>query len=340
MRILLSLSLLTLAACTKAPPAVTAPPLRVPQLETAAKPSTEALLVWTTDGDAEPTTTFVDAEGHALGSTPGVLLASGGDVWRLRSETTTRNLSACNGPGVFDSESTTMSISLEPLTPHRAGSRRLFGTYFDRPKGEHDGEGPTDAGEVIHSFAASGSVGPYLFLREPLFIFACGAHGFHSMEQHVIDIRTGQPVKLEETRPEEHARAATKAKALFVQKSQETPGVGALWNGEAPSEIAWLAVEPRIGRGAEEIELVGILGADAPYVFGSSAWRAYMIDAEVPLTTIPRELQAHARIPAAVRRFSLAIGDARIGGFSTIDGERANELMRALPAAPLRKREP
>ena len=228
--------------------------------------STPGYLVWTRGEHGALHTVLLDETAKKLGEVDTVLLAADGRISALVRTSASRQLPSCDPSGGSADMGPSAEESLGLVRLDDDESRTIMKPYFSRPGGEHDSDQIQEIGTVTQSADVAGSVGPYLFLDDSIWQYACGAHGLWSQSSRVVDARSGAEVKLSAVTGDNGEAAA---RAQFVKLAKDNEGLDSLWTGGDPGEIQHVAVEPRLTEG--RFGLVDIYVAGVPYAFGEFA---------------------------------------------------------------------
>jgi hypothetical protein len=132
----------------------------------------------------------VDRTGGVIARDDGVRIAAGGKVWAWREAPREVATKAC--PRYDDSGSELPADEAPALgTGLRATLERVDGGETVEIVGVASCEGAQDLQQSIELIA---SVGPYLFVRDSTYVYACGAHGNVQMAFRVWDAERGAVV--------------------------------------------------------------------------------------------------------------------------------------------------
>ncbi|AUX20218.1 hypothetical protein SOCEGT47_006830 [Sorangium cellulosum] len=275
-----------------------APAARAPEPQAAEDTATGgAVLVWSSEGGG--TTWHVAEDGAVLREEPGIVVATRRGEWRWEIRTEDVETSACelalgdvHGPG----EGTGQRAH---LVLRGAGARQEVITPPD-----------ADGSNVIeHRATVIGSVGPYLFIEERTYTYACGAHGFDGAGFVVWDAERGAAVDLLAEVPGVPALQREAAALLdafeeipvAARQAQDPPALVKLAPGYAAR--GWLRMTAQLARGA-------------CYACGDGAWSSYSRSAMVPIERLPARLAPWASPPPGVRAFLARTPGAPINGWS------------------------
>ncbi|MDI1447075.1 hypothetical protein [Polyangium sp. 6x1] len=298
---LLAASIALASACGGNRPAV-APAVDLAAGPRATPPEAERdgdVLVWGKQGDGRPMTYRVADDGHVLGEEPGIVIATsrGELVWREREAEI--KLTGCGEGGPLE--------SLGPGTVTHAwlGPRDDQARQVVVDPGE-DGDG---AGELSHRVELLGSVGPYLFVREDVFIFACGAHGNTAASFKLWDAEAGKEIDLMHHLPNKDALARS-AESLLDEGDRDPEE--ARQQEDVPELVQILPVHGE--RGGLRID-AQFARADC-YVCSDGLWSGYTRSAIVPSEWMPERFAPWSTPPVAVVKFLQSHPGFALGGWS------------------------
>jgi hypothetical protein len=168
-----------------------------------------------------------------------------------------------------------------------------------------------------------GSIGPYLFVREHTYAYACGAHGSTGVTQTVWDLsRRAQADILD---PDEHGAADTigRASAQRLLTPEEGEEQVALEN------ITYVASIPRyLAHGWLSVEHA--YTTFACYACGDGEWSSYTRSVHVPAPHLPARAREFVRPPAAVTAYLDEHPEEKISGWSPVSKEAAAVLGGAM----------
>jgi hypothetical protein len=311
---LLSLLAAAMPACTRtATPA--SPEVTIPSAPRAAPepgaPGPDAL-VWVDEGEGKLRTIRLAAspDGYRrVGDVAALLVSDGTAVWRWIE--TPRHLKTvpCEGLGSPPGKGT--AVQVEAL---RLGSTERV-TVVKAP----DDEG--GANELTQTATPVGSVGPYLFVREWTYAYACGAHGETSVSAFVWDLAARKAVEI--LRPDERSAAegegGAEARKRFAAE------------GDVPQpseEVGLVASLPRYVGGG--LRLDHVFRTSACYACSTGDWGSYFRAVAVAARGLPERLRAYAEPPAVVSAFLRANPTAKMHGWSTLPAAALPALETAL----------
>jgi hypothetical protein len=257
----------------------------------------------------------VDAAGHVEAEVPGALVAARGAVWAWRTEGAEVKTEACPR---YDGEGHELPAEGPPPDPGHVTRVTLRRTDTGEalsviaPPPESDGVAALDHGARLVA-----SVGPYLFVHESTYVYACGAHGNVGCASLVWDAERGQ--------------------AVWSSDGKATPGMvdRAEWSSaerRASERLKDLDdVSSFVTDGKLDVDLTELLPAYGPdatlglslqftagtcYACSDGAWSSYSASMREPVAALPGDLAAWASAPDGVRAFALQHPELAIGGWS------------------------
>ncbi len=270
----------------------------------AAPPEAESggeVLLWGRTNEGPRTTFRVDGSGRVLGEEPGVVITTsrGELVWHEREEEIV--LGGCEEGG-------TRKEALEPgkvthawLSPREDQGRQIV---VD-PSGS-EGEGVE---ELSHGVELLGSIGPYLFVHESVYIFACGAHGNATAGFHLWDAEAGRAVDLLPDLPNN---------AAIAQRAERMLDEGDMDPEEARKEEnlpELVQIVPFYGeRGGLRVDAQFMRG-DC-YACSDGAWSSYTRSVVLPSEWMPERFAPWSTPPVAVVKFLQSRSGFVLGGWS------------------------
>jgi hypothetical protein len=279
-----------------------------------------AWIVWTRPRDEAqasreegPRSTWITDDGHAEASQDGVELAIHHGLWRWQVTRTLVPSTPC--PNAVREPSPGFTESARLVRRDGRGERRL-------PAGSPLDEAP----EVERSVVLVGSVGTRLFVRDQTSTFACGAHGDWSATSHVYDGVTGR-IDAIDTTALEGGTAATKDIAETRLEAKFTE-LQIVHDPAAARTATFVASEPRFSGGA--MQIVDIFLADVPFAYGTSPFRSYAIDVEVP--ALPNAAKAMAQdlaAPDVVATFAASEPGRVVGGWTRVETDDVPRIRAA-----------
>ena len=151
----------------------------------AAAPPGSSWIVWLREGDQDATTFYLDSAGRVLRSEPGAMVAFKGHVGRIAFAPETVSTEPCASLETDDSEPEVIPDPVEPWG--QATRAMLIDDTGARTTMVRVDDGAKGAAELEHAVEVVATVGPYVFLRETLYAYTCGAHGNTSVSQTIWD---------------------------------------------------------------------------------------------------------------------------------------------------------
>jgi hypothetical protein len=221
---------------------------------------------------------------RARGQREGIVAATEQGVWRWVSEPVHVVTKACEaGPGMGGpaGKGEAERASLVRL----AGGQRIPVVAPDAT---------TDVSELTSSVTVVGTVGPYWFVREATFIYACGAHGSTGMSAAVIDARGGARVEVLSAEEKAQVDRVERRDALEKVRADKEAGFGEI----DAKDLQLAAFLPGWKDGALAMRVQ--FAAPACYACTDGEWSSYTRSTFVPLRAQPRSLTPYARMPAEI----------------------------------------
>jgi len=308
---------LLLSACGDLPDPVATEPAKEPEpfsertvalslpTQAAAPTATPAWLVWTRDADGEPRSFVLDSRGAEVSSEPGIGIAIDGKKWSYRTEPVDLPTTRC--PDLGDPEGDD-EMGERPAAEPGKGMRATLvrdgepDRIVIEPPLHQEG-----AEEIDHGVELVASVGPYLFLRESVYAYACGAHGNVSVVPTTWDALRGEaavvPAHLIDG-PLAAAIAELNADDDTFLATEETTALGEVVPGyDARGDL-----------------VVGLrFAAPTCYACSYGDFGSYVKATVVDVPAIPAVLAPFATAPHAIGVFAAAHPDLAIGGYGMID---------------------
>ncbi|WP_441290742.1 hypothetical protein ACSRUE_09670 [Sorangium sp. KYC3313] len=258
-----------------------------------------ALLVWGRTGDGPPRTWHLTEEGAVIREEPGIVVATGRGEWRWEVREVKVETSACEFGPEETREPGEGTGNRAELVLRGTGARQQVIAPSD-----------ADGSNVVqHEAEAIGSVGPYLFIEERTYNYACGAHGFVGVEFTVWDAERGASVNL---LAEVSGVPALQGEAEALLDEDEADPEAARQEEDAPELVQ---IAPAYdARGA--LRVTAKLARAACYACGDGAWSSYTRSAVVPAKKAPARLAAWASPPPGMQSFLAQHPDLNVGGWS------------------------
>jgi hypothetical protein len=234
---------------------------------------------------------------------PGVLIANGGDIWTLHEEKVEVSTIACS----FEDDDAEPREAPKPGHVTRL-SLVLAGSEVEQRiiEPEHNAEG---AEEFEHDAHVVASIGPYLFLEQSSYAYACGAHGSSAVAALIWD--AGHEAVLD--RPDD----------LGPVEASRDQAIAELLDGDddlfAPTAENTELTEliPRFDRDAA-LRLGLQFTAPTCYACTRGGWGSYTKSTTVDARSLPAVFAPYASAPDAVRAFVKAHPAATLGGWSHV----------------------
>lgn len=282
--------------------------------------SSAAWLAWGERGDGVAETRWLDARGTELASRDGIVIAHGGALYRLETETERPRLPTCEQLESEEAESPRgerarlVRASLVEL----GGSRRITLAEPAETSGE---------ASVEQEVELVASLGPYVFVRSSIASFACGAHGNVQAFIQAIDLTTGAAIELLSPRDEERT-AALADRALLALTAE---GGDALDVPIDAASIRRAASLPALERGRVVTEHV--FETDVCYACSDPSWSSYTRAATVREDALLERLAPYASLPDGVSRALTERTGVR--GVSAVTADDAARLLLLFRSNPI-----
>jgi hypothetical protein len=265
------------------------------------------ILLWVTKndpkGDTGQTRTYrLAAEGSltVLGEQEGIILATthGELTWKAEEkEVVLKGCEHYDGSPAVPSAGTITTANL-------VNSK---GDLLQKIVDSNDAEG-AGAEELQHHVTLLGSIGPYLFINETSYVFACGAHGNEMASAMVWDAEAGKAIDLWAELPNKD-KLVDAAKRKLDEAEDDAP------QGEEAAKPEPAQMVPVYGdRGA--LRLDAQFARWACYACGDHEWSSYTRSAVVPTEWIPERMRAWVTPPVVVKEFLEAHREWHLGGWS------------------------
>lgn len=266
------------------------------------------VLVWVRN-DAGKTKTFrLGAEEplRVLGEQEGIAIVSsrGELIWQEQQKEV--DLDGCehfDGSPAMPTKGMITQVDL--VTPGGKVEQKVV----DSP--ERDG-GAID--DLQHNVNLLGSIGPYLFIHESSYMYACGAHGMTTAGAFVWDIEAGKAIDLLGEVPAKE-KLGEQAKHLLEEGEQDPTGQPQE-DSEKPEATQ---IAPMYGdKGALHLEVQ--FTRSACYMCGDGQWSSYTRSASVPAGWMPTRMRPWELPPVVVKEFLETHRDWQLGGWSKREG--------------------
>ncbi|MGE3629584.1 MAG: hypothetical protein AB7P00_06705 [Sandaracinaceae bacterium] len=286
--------------------------VRVPGTE----PPERSGLVWMREADGRDVTYWVALEdGTRLASQPieGPLFADGDALWQWHTEARSVPLypePPDEAPGEPTSLGTVSRFALRELVADADV------TVIAMPELEA-------ARSIQQTVSLEGLVGPYLFVREDIYVDAWGAHGSTSARAIVWDLRAASATDLLTERERVELGGAPLARARVRLAAARDAGEA------APGVIDLAAVHPRwdIDDGlAVELQFIEA----ACYACGDGLFGDYTRSVTLDAPAVPERLLRHRSVPRWVRATAERNPSARLMGFSRVERPEPARILDTL----------
>ncbi len=295
------LAILGAAACggTGSGPAVEVPRVDAPP---------QSGLVWTRTAAGEDRTWWVRLDGSPLAGQPidGPLWADGDALWQMHVEPV--EVPVWDGdeePGESD-----------PPSPDRTATMRrvvLRDLVADARVVVLEAPAVGGVQDASHEVWLDGSVGPYLFFRDRLSVFAWGAHGSEEMRALVWDLRAAAP-----------AEVATE-RELEAWGPDAIERARALEHADEDADVRLVAFHPRWSLDGLTVELQA--AASSCYACGDNEWTDYSVSVRIPLPEPPERLAMP--LPAWAREAAARDGGTLMG-FTLVEDPAPARILDSL----------
>jgi hypothetical protein len=261
-------------------------------------------LVWTREDDGCAETHRLDASGHELETIDGILVATSTGTWRWREQDRPVTTTACER---YDDEGALLTAPRpEPGSAMRVtlantttGAEQVL---VEPPRG---GDGAED---YRHRVELVASVGPWLFVRESTYVYACGAHGTTGVETMIWDVSTGSMAP----RPDD-VGSLEKPRAAAMQRLTED-GDGFPASDDTTSLTELVPSFAKDGSLRLGLQFTSTTCYACGRGNGGSYTKSEIVDAE----RVPDVFAAYADTPRAVRAFVAANPAVQVKGWSAV----------------------
>lgn len=290
------------AACATSPHRPP-PPVVVPSTQPTVgeSKSKDRAIVWVGDDEGEGRSFWIEPtlSGHRVtDEAPGIFIASRGSTWAWKTEKVDVPTQACdpdNGPG--DAPAGT-----------GVGTRGVFEEVGTADRHVVVEPAPDDgANELDHRVVLLASAGPFAFIQESSYVYACGAHGFTSAALKVWDLTRSEAVVM--SGPSAQGQPTDdllrQARDAFGEDDGETG------SNEA---VDWVAIVPRYEASAR-LAVDFVFTTWACYACGDGAWGSYSRHAAIP-GPVPKQLEPYVEAPDVVQSFVEANPNLQLRGWS------------------------
>jgi len=166
-----------------------------------------------------------------------------------------------------------------------------------------------DVDDLQHHVNLVASIGPYLFIHESSYVYACGAHGNEIDAAMIWDAESGKTIDLWSQLPDKD-KLATEAKRILDVEEDTVPTGDEQSAHPEPAQFI-----PVYGdRGA--LRLDAQFARWACYACSDQEWSSYTRSAVVPTNWMPEKMRAWVTPPVVVKEFLEAHQDWRLGGWT------------------------
>ncbi|MBX3271817.1 MAG: hypothetical protein KF729_16235 [Sandaracinaceae bacterium] len=262
------------------------PEVDVPRVD----PPPASGLVWLRDASGVDRTHWVAVDGRALGAQAidGPVWAEGSALWQLVIESVDAPLYAEEPQPAQPAQRVGTAPLRRVVLRDLVANARLVAIEAPEP-------GPVR--DLRHDVALVGSVGPFLFFVERLYVDAWGAHGAEDARAVVFDLRAGAAVDVATERERAAWAREAPAWARDLPDLEEDAGVSvvALWPRWAPDG---LSVDLHVA-------------VEACYACGDGEWSDYTRSVRVPLPRPPEQLAMP--LPTWARDAAARVGGTLMG---------------------------
>ena len=267
-----------------------------------AAPSTD-YFVWTREGEERTITYRLDATGRPVEILDGIVIATATGTWQWQLEDRSVPTVPCE---FYDEEGHAFAGDpAEPGTATRASLRHIAsGAEQVVVEPGIDLMGSPD---VKHDVGVIASIGPYLFVEESTYTFACGAHGNTGVSTLIWDASSGTTVAA----PMDIGPLEAPRGAAVEGLTDDDDDVF------APSEddLELTEIVPRFARdGSLEVGLQ--FTAPTCYACTRGGWSSYTKSTVVDAVSTPALLAPYASPPAAIRAFLREHPEVGMNGWS------------------------
>jgi hypothetical protein len=259
-------------------------------------------LVWTREDDGCAETHRLDATGRELETIEGILIATPTGTWRWHEEDRPVRTAACEryddeGALLTAPESEPGSATRATLEPVTTGAEQVL----VEPPADADG-----AEDYRHRVELVASVGPWLFVRESTYVYACGAHGTTGVEATIWDASSASRVP----RPDDLG-SLDEPRTLAMQRLTEDG------DGFPPTDETTSLTELVPTFAADGSLRLGLqFTSTTCYACGRGNGGSYTKSEIVDAKRVPDMLAPYADTPRAVRAFAAANPGVELRGWS------------------------
>jgi hypothetical protein len=278
---------------------------------------TPTMLVWARDKQGLAWTYQVQPDGKADARLEGIHIATKRGEWTWVTKT-------------LDVETEPCDLSLGSRHPAQGGTVTRASAVGSGDREQVIVDPDTACGsehcpnEVRHEARPVASVGPYLFVEQSTYAYACGAHGFTQASFVIWDLDQGRAVDLVGQVPNREALLADAARA-FAEDAADRPVFG-----DGKAEITELL--PTLDSSTRKIGFEAQLTVPSCYACSDGLWSSYTRSVRVKAAA-PAPLASFTELPTQVAVFlsrhpGLGLGgwsEGRPGGAQGGNGETASE---------------
>lgn len=266
----------------------------------------DEILVWVSQGERGPLHTFylaADGALRVLKEREGATIVTSHGELTFKAEEKEVKLNGCehvDGAPRTPSVGTVMNAML--LQSNGQVAQKII-DFYDGGFGAEP-----DIDELGHYVVLTGSIGPYLFIREGAYSFSCGVHGNASASAMVWDANAGKPIDfLPELADAEKLVAQAKEKLDEIDKDEGGPD-----EANEPGFAQFIPVYSEHGALRIDVQFARW----ACYACSDGEWSSYTRSAIVPTNWFPERMKTWAMPPVVVKEFAKTHPEWRIGGWS------------------------
>lgn len=264
------------------------------------------ILVWATGGENGPYRTFrlaADGALRILGESEGATIVTTHGELTWKTEEKQIKLNGCeHADGTPQTPSTGTAMNGTLVQSNGETAQKVV----DFNDGGFGSEADID--ELGHFVRLTGSVGPYLFIREGAYAFSCGVHGNSTASSMVWDADAGKPIDfLPELADAEKLVATAKQKLDEIDKDEGGPD-----DTNEPAFARFIPVYNEHGALRIDVQFARW----ACYACSDGEWSSYTRSATIPTNWLPERMKTWAMPPVVVKEFAKTHPDWQIGGWS------------------------
>jgi len=261
------------------------------------------ILVWVRN-DAGQTRTFrlaADGALRVLEERDGIVLATTHGELTWQSDEKEIDLDGCEQLDGTPKAPTKGAVTVANLVDAK-------GHVVQKVVDTHNTEGG-DVNELQHHVELLGTMGPFLFIHEQTYVYACGAHGGTMASAFAWDAEQGKTIDLMRALPS-NEKLAREAKRKLDEVDDASDGADEDTEKPEPTQLVPVYGE----RGALRLDVQ--FTRSACYVCSDGLWSSYTRSALVPSEWIPEALKTWVIPPVVVKEFLEAHRTWRLGGWS------------------------